>query len=118
MIDQNYLNKLKAINQLPINRRAYELMIRHGEKILGHWIHAVQATQLAIDQGLVQIGNPQLKQALALIDETKDPQRIAKILNLENTEPVQNLTELANRVLMLLDLHLTETAEGYPNLQA
>lgn len=118
MIDQNYMEQVATINKMPINQKALELMVQQDEKILPHWIHAIQATRLAVDQNLVTIKNPQLQQALELMDEATDPNHIAKILDLMNIQQTNSLADLACQVLEALDLHLTETAEGYPNLQA
>lgn len=117
MIDQDRMNTIDKINQLPVNQSAYKMIAQHKEPILAHWIHAIQATQLAIEKGLITIKNPQLQQALDLMHDSPDPDYIAQILELEGMEQTADLTSLAGQVLEALDLHLTETSEGYPNLQ-
>ena len=116
MIDQKYVDKVNQVNKLPINETAYELMAAQREPILTYWIHAVQATQLAVDNNLVMINNPQLQKALYQIGD-KDPDKVVKILDLENLNPDQDLAGIARQVLDNLDMYLTETVQGYPNLQ-
>lgn len=116
MVDQKHMEKVNRINALPINIAARELMAAQKEPVLSHWIHALQATQLAVEKNLIRIDNPQLKQAVYEI-VGRDPLQIAEILGLENLSPEQDLAEIALQVLNSLDLYLTENVQGYPNLQ-
>ncbi len=117
MTEQAYLLKMKEINTMPINKKAYDLMVEQREPIMMDKIHAVQATLLAMDENLVKIKNPQLEQAMYLTYDSKDPEQIVKILDLANLK-AQDLPDLASQILEFLDMHLTETVQGYPNLQA
>lgn len=117
MYDKAYMDTIGKINRLPVNQSAYEMVAQHNEAISAHRIHAIQATLLAVEKELVTIKNPQLRQALDLMYDSPEPEHIAKALDLNSMERTTDLKHLADQVLEALDMHLTETAEGYPNLQ-
>jgi hypothetical protein len=115
MIDKKWINQAKKENRLPINQQAIKFLKEAKEPVDDYHLAALSFLLWAQEAGLIRPVDLLQDWVDGLLSWT--PREVSKFLELKQAPVVaKNPEELADQLLNLLDLALSEKVEGYPPL--
>jgi translation initiation factor 2 alpha subunit (eIF-2alpha) len=98
------LKEIQKVNQHPLNQHAKNLLKQVKDYPQEHQIYLIQLLDWAAREGLVELEAPRysLDRVLELALEANNPQKIAKVLKLDQMSKLENPVDQAEEVAQRL----------------